>query len=160
MEGFWWPNLHKHVENYVHHCDQCSLSPPVRYVTLFHINPMPKWSSYLVQYLKNQTLDNSMPKHQQQAIKIEAANNTLIGDNLYCRGKDGSLRLCVLEEKYLESLHHAHAGMLDGYFSWDTIAKNILWSGLWWPTMFSNAKKFVKYCDACHASNKASNCKR
>ena len=65
MEGFWWPDLHKHVENHVHHCDQCSLSPPVRYVTLFHINPIPKWSSYLVQYLKSQTLDNSMPKHRQ-----------------------------------------------------------------------------------------------
>ena len=149
MEGFWWPNLHKHVENYVHHCDQCSLSPPMRYVILFHINPMPKWSSYLVQYLKSQTLDNSMPKHWQQAIKMEAASYTLIGDELYRRGKDGNLRLCVPEEKYLELLHHAHVGIPGGHFSGDAIAKNILWSGLWWPTMFSDVVEFEKCCDAC-----------
>ena len=73
----------------------------------------------------------------------------MIGDQLYHRGKDGNLRLCVLEKKYLEILHHAHAGMLGGHFSRDTTAKNISWSGLWWPTMFSDAAKFVKHCDAC-----------
>ena len=88
-------------------------------------------------------------KHQQQAIRIEAASYTLIGDQLYCRGKDGNLRLCVPKEKYLELLHHAHANMPGGHFSGDTTAKNILWSGLWWPTMFSDAAEFVKCCDAC-----------
>ena len=79
---------------------------------------------------------------------MEAANYTLIGDQLYHRGNDGNLRLCILEEKYLELLHHAHAGMLGGDFFGDTTAKNTLWSGLWWPTMFSDAAEFVKCCDA------------
>ena len=80
----------------------------------------------------------------------EVANYTLIGGQLYHRGQDGSLRLCVPKEKYLENLRHAHASMLGGHFSRDTTAKKFFWSRIWWPSMFCNAMGFVKHFDACH----------
>ena len=84
MEGFWWPSLYTDIEDYVHQCQHCGLNSPLSYVTFFHINPVPKWSSYIVQYLKGLTLDHSMPKHCQNAIKTKAANYKLIADQIYC----------------------------------------------------------------------------
>ena len=72
-----------------------------------------------------------MPKHCQNAIKTKAINYTLIADELHCRGKDGNLKLCVLEDQSLEVLHHAYVGMPGGHFLGDTTAKNILWPCLW-----------------------------
>ena len=34
-------------------------------------------------------------------------------------------------------------------FFGETTAKKILWSGLWWPTMFSDSMEYVKHCDTC-----------
>ena len=59
------------------------------------------------------------------------------------------LRLCVLEEKYLQVLEHAHAGIAGGHFSAETTAKTILWSGLWWPTLHMDAQVYVAKCEEC-----------
>ena len=63
----------------------------------------------MVDYLKHGNDNNKLPKHRAKLIQVEAENYTLIKDQLYKRGKDKSLRLCVPETKYLEILHHAHA---------------------------------------------------
>lgn len=105
--------------------------------------PTPNWASYMVDYLKHGNDNAKMPKHRARLIQVEAENYTLIKYQLYKRGKDGSLRLRVPESKYLEVLHHAHAGIAGGHFSGITTAKTILWSSLWWPTLHQDALEFV-----------------
>ena len=73
----------------------------------------------------------------------------LIANQLYKRGKDKQLRLCVTEAEYVRVLEQAHAGLSGGHFSADTTAKAIMMAGLWWPTLFSDTAKFVKRCDEC-----------
>ena len=51
-----------------------------------------------------------------QLIKIEASSYALIEDQLYHRGINGNLRLCILESQYLEILHHAHEITLQSAF--------------------------------------------
>ena len=80
---------------------------------------------------------------------MEAADYTLIGGQLFKRGKDGNLRTCVPEMDYLFVLTHAHSGVAGGHFSGETTAKIILWSGLWWPIVFADANEYVKHCDQC-----------
>ena len=79
----------------------------------------------------------------------EAANYELLNGQLYKRRKDKTLRLCVPEEKYLQVLEHAHAGIAGGHFSAETTAKTILWSGLWWPTLNMDAQVYVAKCEEC-----------
>ena len=57
--------------------------------------------------------------------------------------------MCVCETDYFSILTHAHAGTGGGHFSGDTTARLILWSGLWWPTLFGDAEEYVKQCDQC-----------
>ena len=97
-----------------------------------------------MQYLTKGEVDTKMPKHRKRTLEIDARDYTMIGQQLYKRGKDGNLRLCVCENEYIPILQHAHSGIAAGHFLGDTTARNILWYGLWWPTLFHDAKEFVK----------------
>ena len=73
----------------------------------------------------------------------------LIADEIYHRGKNESLRVCVLKNKYVPILEHAHASVPSGHFLVDETAKAIMRAGLWWPTLFQDATLYVKGCDVC-----------
>ena len=74
---------------------------------------------------------------------------TTIGTQLYKRGKDHQLRLCVNKKEYLPILAQAHASIVGGYFSAHTMSKAILMSRIWWPTLFQDANAYVHACDEC-----------
>ena len=77
-----------------------------------------------------------MNKRRQKAIEMEALDFTLIGNQLYKKGKDHQLQLCANEMEYLPILAQAHSSIVGGHFSLETIAKAILMLGIWWPTLF------------------------
>ncbi|MCO5555203.1 hypothetical protein L7F22_008746 [Adiantum nelumboides] len=76
-------------------------------------------------------------------------NYVLIEDNLYKRRKDVQLRMCATEEEYVSILEQAHSEQAGGHFSADKTDKAILIAGIWWPTLFMDAKEYVKSCDDC-----------
>ena len=51
--------------------------------------------------------------------------------------------------EYLEVLTHAHSSIPRGHFLAKVTAKTIVRAGLWWPTLFKDAKQYVKQCDEC-----------
>ena len=63
-----------------------------------------------------------------------------------------SYELAFVSFNSLSILTHAHSGLAGGHFSGETTARIILWSGLWWPTLFGDAIAFVKHCDQCQRS--------
>ena len=148
-EGFWWPVMYSCAEEFIRHCPQCQAHRPVPYTTLYSISHRPHWSSYIVKYLQKGHTEPDLPRHRKKTIEVEVANYTLISEQLYKRSRDNNLRLCVNERKYLDVLHQAHSGVAGGHFFGETTAEKILWSGLWWPTLFSDALEFVKRCDVC-----------
>ena len=73
----------------------------------------------------------------------------MIENQLYKRGKDQQLRLCAMEQEYVPILQQAHSGLAGGHFLAETTAKAIMMSGIWWPTLFNDAKEYVKRCEDC-----------
>lgn len=59
------------------------------------------------------------------------------------------MEICSYVFVRMPILQHAHLGIVAGDFLGDTIVRSILWSRLWWPTLFHHAKDFVKRCDQC-----------
>ena len=55
----------------------------------------------------------------------------------------------VLEHERNNIMNEAHYGPAGGNFQADTTAKKIQQSGLWWPTLHKDCKKFVSQCDRC-----------
>ena len=99
--------------------------------------------------MTTRTLPEHANKARRKAIELEAQEYTLLEHQLYKRGKDNQLRICANENEYLPILQQAHAGQAGGHFSAETTAKAIMMSGIWWPTLFGDAKEFVKRCDHC-----------
>ena len=62
---------------------------------------------------------------------------------------DGQLRLCVCEDEYIPVLQCVHSGIGAGHFSGASTAKQIVYSGLWWPTLYNDALEFVKRYNEC-----------
>ena len=93
--GIYWPSMRQDAFSYVHNCDKCRAHKPVSYGTLYHIMIAPQWSQYIVDYLQTHILPANISLARKRAIEIEARNYTLIGNQLYHRGKDQQLWLCV-----------------------------------------------------------------
>ena len=100
-------------------------------------------------YLQTHILPASISLARKRTIEIEARSYILIGNQLYHRGKDQQLRLCVTEAEYIPILEQAHVGLAGGHFSSTTTTKEIMTLGLWWLALFQDAEEFVKRCDTC-----------
>ena len=153
LEGYWWPGLKEDVVKFMAACEHYnSLFKPIPHATLYHFNMVSKWSDNIVEYLQMGVVNDSMPKHRQRAMLIDAKIYSFVGDHLYKRGQDGKLRLCVCENEYLPILNQAHGGIDSGHFSGETTARNIIWSGLWCSTLYHDAQEYIKRCDQCQRS--------
>ncbi|MCO5558197.1 hypothetical protein L7F22_011776 [Adiantum nelumboides] len=147
--GVYWPKMQQTVHNYIQSCLICTFQKPIEHATLFKVTIAFKWSSYIVDYLTIGILPETMNTSKVRAITKEEENYVLIKDNLYKRGKDGQLRMCATEEEYVPILQQAHSEQVGGHFLAEKMAKSILYAGIWWPTLFMDAKEFVKRCDEC-----------
>ena len=71
---------------------------------------------------------------------MESKDYEIIADQLYKRGKEKQLRLCVTEAEYIKALEQAQVGLTRGHIFVDTTAKAI---------MMGIDKEFVRRCDEC-----------
>ncbi|MCO5564540.1 hypothetical protein L7F22_018202 [Adiantum nelumboides] len=103
----------------------------------------------MVTYLSNRTFPEDMSKCCQRAIETEGRDYSPIGNQLYRRGKDQHLRLCANEDEDLPILKQAHVRLAGCHFLSEITTRAILMAGIWWPTLFVDAKEFIQRCDAC-----------
>eukprot|EP00257_Ricinus_communis_P022754 XP_015582576.1 uncharacterized protein K02A2.6-like [Ricinus communis] len=69
---------------------------------------------------------------------------------------DQVIRGCVHGEEILQILRHCHERPMGGHQAANHTAKKVLDSGLYWPTIFSDARAFVQVCNACQRSSSIS----
>ena len=103
----------------------------------------------IAQFLENVQAPEGMSTKKKQILAIKTAPYTLINGFLYKMGLDEVLCQCVLEHERENIIHEAHYGPTGGHFQSDTTAKKIQQSGLWWPTLHKDCRKFVSQCDHC-----------
>ena len=68
---------------------------------------------------------------------------------LYKQGVDGIIRRCVPDHEQHDIIEECHDSPYGGHHGGDRTAAKVLQSGFYWPTLFKDAQKFVKYCDDC-----------
>lgn len=71
---------------------------------------------------------------------LESKTFQLINGLLYKMGLDQVLHRLVMEEEILSVLKERHVGL-------GAITTKVLLEGLWWPTLHTNAHKWVLGCD-------------
>ncbi|GJU37507.1 reverse transcriptase domain-containing protein [Tanacetum coccineum] len=69
---------------------------------------------------------------------------------------DNIMRRCVAGSETLEILAHCHSGPTGGHHSASVTAKKVYESEFYWPSVFKDANKYVRRCDACQISGNIS----
>ena len=80
-------------------------------------------------------------------LVVRAADYQLIVGHLHKLCVDNILRRCVIEHEHPIILERTHEGIVGGHYAGKTTAQNILFVGLWWPTIYKDAKKYCQICD-------------
>ena len=114
-QGYWLPTLHEDANEYVRACVVCRAHDPILHATLYHTMGVPKYAQHIYNYLTSSTISDQ-PNTKKRLIILESQRYKIIGSQIYRIGPDGNLRLCVLEDKYLEVLFHAHSSAGNGHF--------------------------------------------
>lgn len=116
---------------------------------LFHIAVLPKWYMSVGEYLSTIRFPEDMPLGEQRKLVLRSKIFQLIDGLLYKMGLDQVLRRCVMEEEVSRALREAHEGPAGGHMGPDTMAWKVLLAGLWWPTLYNDAREWVVGCDTC-----------
>ncbi|GKC83233.1 reverse transcriptase domain-containing protein [Tanacetum coccineum] len=66
------------------------------------------------------------------------------------------MRRCVAGSEILEILAHCHFGPTRGHHSASITGRKVYEFGLFWPSIFKDAKDYVMRCDACQRSGNIS----
>ena len=103
--GVYWPQMRADVHSWVSSYEKCKQNPPLPYATLFQVQINPRWGQHIINYLQNRQVPEKVNKRRQKAIEKKALDFTIIGNQLYKRGKDHQLWLCTNEKEFLPILH-------------------------------------------------------
>ncbi|GJZ82831.1 reverse transcriptase domain-containing protein, partial [Tanacetum coccineum] len=69
---------------------------------------------------------------------------------------DQIIRRCVFGQEALEILKACHEGPTGGHHSANITARKVFDAGFFWPTIYKDAYKLIKSCDACQRQGKIS----
>jgi hypothetical protein len=75
---------------------------------------------------------------------------------MYKLGLDSILRRCVLDQERKDILWEFHNGVAGGHIGGKATMKKFLQVGLWWETIFKDAKEYARSCDVCQRVGKPS----
>eukprot|EP00253_Pinus_taeda_P005775 PITA_05775 len=115
---------------------------------------------YVIRYLMNKPITNDianylvtgkLPPHlfpsERRKIIQESSKYSWISNELFKTGPDFVIRRCVWEDEMPDILKACHDEPCGGHFTDRRTAYKILSLGYYWPSLFKDAKQYVKMCD-------------
>ena len=87
------------------------------HATLYKASPIPGWAAKIIACIKSDKVEKDIPLHRKRKIEIDSKDYTLVEDQLYKKGIDGQLILCIGDVEYIPILHQAHSGVGSGHFN-------------------------------------------
>ncbi|XP_057760463.1 uncharacterized protein LOC130980839 [Arachis stenosperma] len=107
------------------------------------------WFADIANFKATRALPPEIHKHQKRKLMNDAKYFVWDEPYLFKKCSDGVLRRCVSEEEGREVLWNCHSSSYGGHFGGDRTAAKVLQSGIFWPTLFKDAKELVKSCNEC-----------
>ena len=102
----------------------------------------------IANYLAIGELPQHLSSKEKQIIIRLSATYSWMGGDLYKTGPDLIIKKCVREDEMHDILKASHDGPCGGHFSDKRTAYTILHSLYYWPTLFRDAKMYVRSCDS------------
>ena len=126
-------------------------------VDLFFIDKVSPEYAEIIDYLQTNTFPKGLFEKQQQRLVFRAAPYSIIADTLYKKNKDGVLRRCIMSSEIPSILQGCHSDPAGGHFASNVIARKVLQTWYWWPTLFQDCVTYARQCDLCQRVGKSTN---
>src|SRR4051812_47905101 len=114
------------------------------------------WFADIANYLARKVLRPEMTPQEKKRFFSQLKYYYWEDPHLYKRCADQMLRRCVMEGEIEGILMHCHTLQAGGHYSGNRTAAKVLEAGLYWPTIFKDANRFVAECDSCQRAGNIS----
>ena len=123
---------------------------------LFAVSTQTPWFADIANYLVSGKFPSIMNARDKRKIINDSARYSWVANELYKTGPDLIIRRCVREDEMPEILKACHDEPCGGHFADKRTAYKILNLGYYWPSLFKDAREYVKRCDSCQRVGKPS----
>eukprot|EP00253_Pinus_taeda_P023927 PITA_23927 len=107
------------------------------------------WYADIANYLVAGKLPSHLSHREKRKIIQQSALYSWISGCLFHTGLDQEIRRCIREDEVYDILKAFHDGPCGGHFVDKTTTHKVLRMGYYWPSLFKDAKKYVRACDSC-----------
>ena len=116
---------------------------------LFAVTTKTPWYADIANYLVTGKLPPHLFPNEKRKIIQESSKYSWISNELFKTGLDCVIRRCVREHEMPDILKACHDEPCGGHFADKRMAYKILSLGYYWPSLFKDAKQYVRRCDSC-----------
>ena len=107
------------------------------------------WYSDICYVLQNLCAPPGLSKTKCRFLKMKTSRFCVMDGNLLWKNHEGILLHCLIENEINNIMQEFHAGDCGGHLYWKSTVDKILRAGYYWPTMFSDVKRFTTSCHKC-----------
>ena len=100
-------------------------------------------------YLRDQVIPETLTRNQKRQLLRNASHYTLVSGDLYRKGLDGTLLRCLELEESEKALAEVHDGICGAHSNGLALARKLLRTGYYWPTMQADAVRYARSCQKC-----------
>eukprot|EP00253_Pinus_taeda_P014563 PITA_14563 len=116
---------------------------------LFAVSAHSPWYADIANYLVAGKLPSHLSHREKSKIIQQSARYSWISGCLFHTGLDQEIRRCMREDEVYDILKACHDGPCGVHFANKRRAHKVLRMGYYWPSLFRDAKKYVRACDSC-----------
>eukprot|EP01018_Ginkgo_biloba_P008285 Gb_24991 [translate_table: standard] len=113
------------------------------------VGPNSPWYHNIYTYLHDHILPLDLSRKERKSFIQRASRYVIIGNTLYRRGYDGTLLKCLNSDEANLAIKEVHEGICGAHTSGMVLAKKLIRTRYYWPTMEKDSCQYIKKCVAC-----------
>ncbi|CAN6570914.1 unnamed protein product [Malus baccata var. baccata] len=138
-----------HLSRMVHEEDAVPIIETFPDEQLMSVKVSEPWYADLVNYLVSKHVPSELLKHQCDKLKKEARFYVWDDPYLWKYCPEQVIRRCLHDYEFNAILTFCHTYACGGHFGTQRTTLKVLECGLYWPTIFRDARTFCMSCDRC-----------
>ncbi|KAM1944663.1 hypothetical protein ACFX15_012866 [Malus domestica] len=138
-----------HLSRLVHEEDSLPILETFLDEQLLSLEVSKPWYADLVNYFVTKQVPSTLDKYKCDKLRNDARFYVWDDPYLWKYCPDQIIRRCVHNSEFNSILAFCHSYACGGHFGTQMIALKVLESGVYWPTLFKDARTFRITCDRC-----------
>ncbi|GKB75161.1 reverse transcriptase domain-containing protein, partial [Tanacetum coccineum] len=114
------------------------------------------WYADYVNFLVSKIIPHGLTYHLRKKFLSDIKHYIWDDPYLFKSCPDRIIRRCMFSKELQEILEHCHTGPTGGHYRVDITARKVFESGFYWPTIFMDAARYIRDCDACQRAGNIS----